>query len=140
MHAVFEAYEPMKGDIPHRGVGVLTAYEEGETTSYGLFGAQERGTLLVGPGTMVYTGMIVGMNTRPGDIGINVCRKKHVTNMRNAAAAEEALRLISIHPMTLEECLEFIDDDELVEVTPKNLRMRKRTLSHEQRLKMKSRR
>jgi len=139
MSAVFDGYEPMRGDIPHRSVGVLTAFESGDATSYGLFGAQERGTLFIGPGTPVYTGMIVGANTRPGDIGVNVCRKKHVTNTRNSAAAEEALRLVSVRPLTLEECLEFIDTDELVEVTPKSLRMRKRVLDHELRLKLAAR-
>jgi GTP-binding protein len=140
MSAVFERYEPMKGDIPRRQVGVLTAFEDGEATSYGLFGAQERGTLLVTPGTQVYAGMIVGVNARPGDITVNVCKKKHVTNTRNSSAAEESLRLTSVKPLTLEECLEFIEDDELVEVTPKSLRMRKRVLSGEQRLKLAARR
>ncbi|GHU69040.1 translational GTPase TypA [Clostridia bacterium] len=139
MSAVFERYEPMKGDIPHRQVGTLTAFEDGEATSYGLFGAQERGTLLVTPGTSIYSGMIVGVNARPGDISVNVCKKKHVTNTRNSSSAEEALRLTSVKPLTLEECLEFIEDDELVEITPKSLRMRKRVLSQEQRLKMISR-
>ncbi|MDR1263442.1 MAG: translational GTPase TypA [Oscillospiraceae bacterium] len=139
MSAVFERYEPMKGDIPHRQVGALTAFEDGEATSYGLFGAQERGTLLITPGSAVYAGMIVGVNARPGDISVNVCKKKHVTNTRNSSAAEESLRLVSVKPLTLEECLEFVDDDELVEVTPKNLRMRKRVLSQEQRLKLSAR-
>ncbi|MDR2658206.1 MAG: translational GTPase TypA, partial [Oscillospiraceae bacterium] len=139
MSAVFERYEPMKGDIPHRQVGALTAFEDGEATSYGLFGAQERGTLLITPGSAVYAGMIVGVNARPGDISVNVCKKKHVTNTRNSSAAEESLRLVSVKPLTLEECLEFVDDDELVEVTPKNLRLRKRVLSQEQRLKLSAR-
>jgi GTP-binding protein len=139
MSAVFDRYEPMKGDIPHRQVGALTAFEDGEATSYGLYGAQERGTLLITPGTPVYAGMIVGVNARPGDVTVNVCRKKHVTNTRNAGSAEEALRLTSVKPLTLEECLEFIEDDELVEVTPKSLRMRKRILSSGQRLKLASR-
>ena len=139
MSAVFDGYEPMRGEIPHRSVGVLTAFESGEATSYGLFGAQERGTLFIGPGTPVYAGMVVGANARPGDIGVNVCRKKHVTNTRNSAAAEDALRLVSVRPLTLEECLEFIDTDELVEVTPVSLRMRKRVLDHDMRLKMASR-
>ncbi|MBO4377799.1 MAG: translational GTPase TypA, partial [Clostridia bacterium] len=135
MSAVFERYEPFRGDIPHRNVGALIVYETGETTTYGLFYTQERGTLFVGSQVPVYAGMICGANSRPGDIVCNVCRKKHVTNTRNSSAAEESMRLVSVHPLTLEECLEFIDDDELLEITPKSLRMRKRTLSHEQRAK-----
>ena len=95
--------------------------------------------MFIGPGTPVYTGMVVGANTRPGDIGVNVCRKKHVTNTRNSAAAEDSLRLVSVRPLTLEECLEFIDTDEVVEVTPKSLRMRKRVLDHDMRLKLTAR-
>lgn len=139
MSAVFERYEPMKGEIPRRSVGALTAFEDGEATAYGLFGAQERGSLIVTPGEMIYSGMVVGVNTRPGDISVNVCKKKHVTNTRNSSSAEEALRLVSVKTPTLEECLEFIDDDELVEVTPKNLRMRKRILNQEMRLKLTAR-
>ena len=129
MSAVFEKYEPVKGDIPHRGFGALVAHEAGVSNSYGLFYAQERGTLFIGAQVEVYEGMIVGQNARPGDLVVNVCKQKHVTNMRNASASENALRLVSVHPLSLEECLEFIDDDELLEVTPKNLRMRKRTLN-----------
>ncbi len=129
MSSVFERYEPVKGDIPHRNVGALVAHENGVSNSYGLFYAQERGTLFIGVGLEVYEGMIVGQNARPGDLVVNVCKAKHVTNMRNASASEDSLRLISIHPLSLEECLEFIDDDELLEVTPKNLRMRKRVLN-----------
>ena len=131
MSAVFERYEPVKGDIPHRSVGALVCHEDGEANSYGLFYAQERGTLFIGPQTPVYRGMICGQNARPDDLVVNVCRQKHVTNMRNAAASEDSLRLVSIKPLTLEECLEFIDDDELLEITPKSLRMRKRELNHE---------
>ena len=129
MSSVFERYEPIKGDIPHRNVGALVAHETGTSNSYGLFYAQERGTLFIGVGLEVYEGMIVGQNARPGDLVVNVCKAKHVTNMRNASASEDSLRLVSIHPLSLEECLEFIDDDELLEVTPKNLRMRKRVLN-----------
>jgi len=139
MSSVFERYEPFRGDIPHRNVGALVVYETGETTQYGLFYTQERGTLFVGSQVPVYAGMICGANSRPGDIVCNVCRKKHVTNTRNAASAEDSLRLVSVHPLTLEECMEFIDDDELLEITPKSLRMRKRQLSHEQRAKNLSR-
>jgi len=131
MSSVFERYEPVKGDIPHRAVGALVCHEDGEANSYGLFYAQERGTLFIGPQTPVYKGMICGQNARPDDLVVNVCRQKHVTNMRNAAASEDSLRLVSIKPLTLEECLEFIDDDELLEITPKSLRMRKRELNHE---------
>ena len=135
MSAVYDHYEPFKGDIPHRSVGALVCFETGEATQYGLFYAQERGTLFIGAQTPVYSGMICGENSRPGDIVVNVCKLKHVTNMRNASASEDSLRLVSVHPLTLEECLEFIDDDELLEITPKSLRMRKRVLSHEQRMK-----
>ena len=133
MSSVFERYEPLKGDIPHRSAGALVCFEDGESTSYGLFYAQERGTLFIGPQTPVYRGMICGQNARPDDLVVNVCKQKHVTNMRNASASEESLRLVSVHPLTLEECLEFIDNDELLEITPKSLRMRKRVLSHEDR-------
>ena len=139
MSSVFEKYEPFRGEIPHRNVGALIVYETGETTQYGLFYTQERGTLFLGSQVPVYAGMICGANSRPGDIVCNVCRKKHVTNTRNSAAAEDSMRLVSVHPLTLEECLEFIDDDELLEITPKSLRMRKRQLSHEQRAKNLSR-
>ncbi len=133
MSAVFEGYEPVKGEIPHRNVGALVCFEDGEATGYGLFYAQERGTLFISAQTPVYKGMICGQNARPDDLVVNVCKQKHVTNMRNAGASEDNMRLVSVHPLTLEECLEFIDDDELLEITPKSLRMRKRELSHEQR-------
>jgi len=135
MSAVFDGYEPWRGDIPRRAVGALVCYETGETTQYGLFGAQDRGTLFLGSQTPVYAGMICGQSSRPGDIVVNVCRKKHVTNTRNAAAAEDSLRLVSVRALTLEECMEFIDEDELLEVTPQSLRMRKRELNHELRAK-----
>ena len=139
MSAVYDHYEEFKGDIPHRSVGALVCYETGETTQYALYYVQERGTLFISNQTPVYAGMICGESSRPGDIVVNVCKAKHVTNMRNASAAEDSLRLVSVHPLTLEECLEFIDDDELLEITPKSLRMRKRILSHEQRAKNASR-
>ena len=139
MSSVYDHYEPYKGDIPHRNVGALVCFETGEATQYGLFYAQERGTLFITSQTPVYAGMICGQNSRPGDIVVNVCKQKHVTNMRNASASEDSLRLVSVHPLTLEECLEFIDDDELLEITPKSLRMRKRELSHEQRAKQAAR-
>ena len=114
-------------------VGALVSTETGEAVMYGLFYAQDRGTLFCGPNTAVYTGMIVGQNARQGDIDVNVCRQKHLTSIRNAAGAETAMKLTSMRTLTLEECLEFIDDDELLEITPKNLRMRKRILDHNQR-------
>ena len=139
MNAVVYGYEPHKGDIPRRNAGALVCHETGESTQYGLFAAQERGSLFVKSQTPVYTGMICGVSSRPGDIVVNVCRKKHVTNTRNAAAAEDSLRLAVVRPPTLEECLEFIDEDELLEVTPRSLRMRKRELSHELRAKRQGR-
>ena len=140
MSAVFDRYEPYKGDIPHRTQGALVSFETGEAVMYGLYYAQDRGTLFYGPGTQVYTGMIVGQNARQGDIDVNVCRKKHLTSIRNAAGAEEAMKLTSMRTLSLEECLEFIDDDELLEVTPKSLRMRKRVLDTEARKKLDARR
>ena len=139
MSSVFESYEPQKGDIPHRNMGALVCFETGEATAYGLFSAQERGTLFITPQTKVYKGMICGQNARPEELVVNVCKQKHVTNIRNSSASEDSLRLVTVHPMTLEECLEFIDDDELLEVTPESLRMRKRELSHEQRARIQSR-
>ncbi len=135
MSAVFDHYEDYKGDIPHRAVGALVCSETGEATQYALFYVQERGSLFITSQTPVYEGMICGQNARPGDIPVNVCKAKHVTNIRNSSSSEDSLRLVSVHPLTLEECMEFIDDDELLEITPKNLRMRKRVLSHEQRMK-----
>ncbi len=139
MSAVFETYEPVKGEIPTRLSGSLVAFEAGEATSYALFYAQDRGELFIEPGTKVYSGMIVGRNSRPGDIDVNVCKKKHMTNSRNSAAAEEALKITGVRIPTLEEALEFIDDDELVEITPKSIRMRKRVLNAEMRKKLESR-
>ena len=109
-------------------------FETGETSSYGLFNAQERGDLFVGPGVEVYEGMIIGESPKNEDVTVNVCKKKHVTNMR-AAGSDEALRLTPPTVLSLEQSLEFINDDELVEVTPKSIRLRKRILSREQRMK-----
>ncbi|MBR3179630.1 MAG: translational GTPase TypA [Clostridia bacterium] len=134
MNHLFAGYEPFKGEIMERKTGSLVAHETGDTSSYGLFYAQDRGRLFVGPGVPVYEGQIVGENARAEDIVVNVCKKKHVTNMR-AAGSDEALRLTPPTYFTLEQCLEFIADDELVEITPKNIRMRKRMLSKEQRMK-----
>ena len=135
MSSVFDHYAPYMGEIPHRSFGALVSTETGTAVMYGLFYAQDRGTLFCGPNTAVYCGMIVGQNARTGDIDVNVCRQKHLTSIRNAAGAETAMKLTSMKTLTLEECLEFIDDDELLEVTPKNLRMRKRILETEMRKK-----
>lgn len=137
MHHIFMDYEPYKGDIPTRQRGSLVAFEDGETTVYGLYNAQERGTLFVGPGVKVYQGMVVGENLRGDDMDINVCKKKHMTNMRSSTA-DEALRLVPYREMSLEQCMEFIGDDELIEVTPKNIRMRKRVLKKEYRAKQRA--
>ncbi len=134
MNSVFDGYEPYKGEIQKRQQGSLISFETGETTSYGLFNAQERGEMFIGPAVEVYEGMIVGQSPKNEDITVNVCKKKHVTNMR-AAGSDEALRLVPPTVLSLEQSLEFINDDELVEVTPKNIRLRKRILSHEQRMK-----
>ncbi|MEA5048565.1 MAG: translational GTPase TypA [Eubacteriales bacterium] len=134
MSHIFHDYEPFKGPIEERKTGSLVAHETGDTSSYGLFNTQDRGRLFVGPGIPVYEGQIVGENARAGDIVVNVCKKKHVTNMR-ASGSDEALRLTPAVMLTLEQCLEFIADDELVEVTPKSIRMRKKLLSKDQRVK-----
>ena len=138
MNSVFDGYEPHKGDIPQRVQGSLVVFETGETSAYGLYNAQERGTLFVGAGVPVYEGMIVGSSPKSEDIAVNVCKKKHVTNMR-AAGSDEALRLTTPTVLSLEQSLEFINDDELVEITPKSIRLRKRILSKEQRMKLYSR-
>ena len=134
MSSVFERYEPYKGELTRRGTGSLVAWEQGEAVTYGLFNAQERGALFIGPGTPVYAGMIVGVSPKNEDIPVNVCRKKQLTNMR-AAGSDEALRLTPPRVLSLEQCLEFLADDELLEVTPKSLRLRKRILDHSQRMK-----
>ena len=138
MNHVFDCYEPYKGDILQRQQGSLIAHETGETTGYGLFAAQDRGRLFVGPGVPVYEGMIVGASPKSEDITVNVCKKKHVTNTR-AAGSDEALKLTPPSIMSLEQSLEFITDDELVEVTPKSIRLRKTILNKEQRMKNASR-
>jgi len=132
--AVFHSYEPLRGSIERRATGSLIAFETGETVTYGLFNAQERGSLFVDPGVPVYAGMVVGMSPKPEDITVNVCKKKHVTNMR-ASGSDEALRLVPPRRLSLEQCLEFLGDDELLEVTPKTLRIRKAELDHAARLR-----
>ena len=138
MASVFEKYAPYKGEVTRRNTGSLVAYEAGESVTYGLYFAQERGALFIGAGTPVYEGMVVGVCPKMEDITVNVCRKKQLTNMR-ASGSDEALRLVPPRQMSLEQCLEFLADDELLEVTPKNLRLRKNILNHEQRMKAKSR-
>ncbi|AZT91026.1 translational GTPase TypA [Caldicellulosiruptor changbaiensis] len=138
MNHVFYDYMPYAGDIPERNRGALIAFETGEAVTYGLYNAQERGRLFIEPGTQVYEGMIVGESSRPEDIVVNVCKKKHLTNMRSATA-DEALRLTPPVKLSLEECIEFLAEDELLEVTPKSLRLRKKILNHEMRKKMEAR-
>ena len=132
--SVFERYEPYKGDIARRNTGSLIAFETGEAVAYGLWNAQDRGALFITPGTKVYAGMIVGVCPKSDDVPVNVCRTKHLTNTR-ASGSDEALRLIPPRQLSLEQCLEFLADDELLEVTPKNLRLRKSILDHSLRMK-----
>ena len=134
MASVFEEYAPLKGEIQRRGTGSLVAFETGEAVTYGLFNAQERGALFIGAGTPVYAGMIVGVSPKQEDISVNVCKKKQLTNMR-ASGSDEALRLVTPRQMSLEQCLEFLADDELLECTPENLRLRKRLLDHSARMR-----
>ncbi len=134
MNSLFDGYDEYKGDIPQRTQGSLVSFETGETTGYGLWNAQDRGAMFVGPATPVYEGMIVGECPKNEDITVNVCKKKHVTNTR-ASGSDEALRLTPPVTLSLEQSLEFINDDELVEITPQSIRLRKRILSHELRMK-----
>ncbi len=127
MNSIFDSYEPYKGEIQSRTRGVLVAFEQGTSVTYGLYNAQERGELFIGAGVEVYEGMIVGINSRNEDISINVCKEKHLTNTR-ASGSDEALRLVPPIQLSLEKAIEFIQDDELVEVTPKNIRLRKKIL------------
>jgi GTP-binding protein len=134
MASVFDSYAPMKGEVKRRSTGSLIAFETGEAVAYGIFNTQDRGTMFISPGVKVYGGMVVGSCPKQEDIVINVCRKKQMTNMR-AAGSDEALRLVPPRIMSLEQCMEFLADDELLEVTPKSLRLRKRVLDHERRAK-----
>ena len=134
MSSILDSYAPMKGEIERRKTGSLIAFETGEACTYGLYNAQERGQLFIGPGVEVYAGMVVGICSRNEDMTVNVCKKKQLTNMR-AAGADDALRLTSPKILSLEQCLEFLADDELLEVTPKNLRIRKRELDHSARMR-----
>ena len=134
MNSVISGFEPFAGDIETRGQGVLVAFETGTAVTYGLYNAQDRGALFIGAGTPVYEGMIVGVNPKPDDITVNVCKKKHVTNMRSAGA-DDAMRLTPPLSFSLEQCLEFVEDDELCEVTPKSIRLRKKILNNDMRAK-----
>lgn len=127
LNTSFDGYAPYKGDIQYRKQGSLIAFETGESVTYGLYSAQERGTLFIGPGEKVYSGMVVGQNAKTDDIELNVCKTKHLTNTRSSSA-DEALRLTPPHILSLEQALDFIDTDELLEVTPKSLRIRKKIL------------
>ena len=135
MNSMFDSYEPYKGEISARNRGTLIAFEAGTAVTYGLYNAQERGELFIGPGTEVYEGMIVGLNSRAEDIAINVCKEKHLTNTR-ASGSDDALRLVPPIQFSLEKAIEFIQDDELVEVTPLNIRLRKKILDTKTRERM----
>ena len=134
MASVLDGYAPVKGEIDRRPSGSLVAFESGDACAYGLFNAQDRGVMFIGAGTPVYAGMVVGQCSRNEDMSVNVCKKKQLTNMR-ASGSDEALRLTSPRVMSLEQCLEYLADDELLEVTPKTLRIRKRILDHAERMK-----
>lgn len=134
MNSIFNGYEPVKGNMPRRPYGALVAFETGEAVTYGLFNAQGRGTLFIEPGTEVYAGMVVGYSPKQEDLPVNVCKKKHITNMR-ASGSDDALRLETPRKFSLEECIEFIELDEMLEVTPKSLRIRKTILDHSERLR-----
>lgn len=134
LNSVFYGYQPYKGDIPRRQFGSLVAFETGEAVTYGLYNAQERGVLFIDAGTQVYEGMVVGYSPKAEDLTVNVCKRKHMTNTR-ASGSDDALRLTPPSRMSLEQCIEFISDDELIEITPKNLRIRKRILSNQMRMK-----
>ena len=134
MNSVISGFEPFAGEIETRGQGVLVAFETGTAVTYGLYNAQDRGALFIGAGTPVYEGMIVGINPKPDDITVNVCKKKHVTNMRSAGA-DDAMRLTPPLVYSLEQCLEFVEDDELCEVTPQSIRLRKKILNNDLRAK-----
>ncbi len=134
MSSVFDSYIPYKGDIPRRSVGSLICHESGEAVTYGLYNAQERGTLFIGAGVPVYEGMVIGVSPKADDMVVNVCKRKHLTNTR-ASGSDDALRLVPPRVMSLEDCLEFLADDELLEVTPESLRIRKRILDNSLRAK-----
>ena len=132
MNHIFDSYQAYKGDIQARVRGTIVAFENGKSVTYGLYNAQDKGDLFIGPGVEVYEGMIVGLNSRGEDLAINVCKEKHLTNTR-ASGSDEALRLVPPIQMSLEKAIEFIQDDELVEVTPKSIRLRKKILDTKER-------
>ena len=134
MNSVFDSYQPFKGDITRRHTGSLVSFDTGEAVGYGIFKVQDRGTMFITPGTAVYEGMIVGWSPKGEDINVNVCKKKQLTNTR-ASGSDDALRLIPPQILSLEGCLEFLADDELLEVTPESLRLRKRILNNQLRAK-----
>ena len=127
INTIFDGYGPFKGEIQYRKQGSIIAFESGESITYGLFNAQERGTLFIGPGEKVYSGMVIGQTGKAEDVEVNVCKKKQLTNTR-ASGSDDALKLVPPKVMSLEQCLEFIDTDELLEITPKTLRIRKKIL------------
>ena len=132
MNTAFDGYAPYKGDIQYRKQGSLIAYETGESVTYGLYSAQERGTLFIGAGEKVYSGMVIGQNGKAEDIELNVCKTKHLTNTRSSSA-DDALKLTPPRVLSLEQAIDFIDQDELLEVTPESLRIRKRLLDSRER-------
>ncbi|MFV0414557.1 MAG: translational GTPase TypA [Oscillospiraceae bacterium] len=134
MNTIFDGYDAWRGDLPTRSTGSLISFETGESVAYGLYNAQDRGRLIIGPGEKVYAGMVVGVSPKVDDMTVNICKTKHLTNTR-ASGSDDALRLVPVTRMGLEEALEFIKPDELVEVTPANIRIRKKILNHEQRMK-----
>ena len=134
INTIFDGYAPYKGDLAYRTQGSLIAFETGVAVAYGLFNAQDRGTLFIEPGDKVYSGMVIGQSGKSEDIELNVCKTKHLTNTR-ASGSDEALRLVPPRQLSLEQCLEFLADDELLEVTPQSLRIRKTILNHEKRMK-----
>ena len=134
MNSIFDSYGPYKGEILTRTTGSLVSYETGEAITYGLYNAQNRGQLLISPGEKVYEGMVVGFGPKQEDIVVNVCKKKHLTNTR-ASGSDDALKLVPQVKFSLEQYIEFLAEDELLEVTPKNLRVRKAILNNQQRAK-----
>ena len=137
INQIFDGYDLWAGMITNRSTGSLVSFETGESVTYGLYNAQQRGTLLIGPGEKVYEGMVIGSTPTGEDVDVNVCKTKHLTNTR-ASGSDDALRLVPVSRLSLEGCLEFLAPDELLEVTPKSLRIRKQILNHEQRMKARS--
>ena len=132
INTIFNGYAPYRGEIAYRKLGSLIAFESGESVTYGLFSAQDRGTLFIGPGDKVYSGMVIGQNGKAEDIELNVCKTKHLTNTRSSSA-DDALKLTPPRVLSLEQAIDFIDQDELLEVTPESLRIRKRLLDSRER-------